>query len=919
MNRGVALLNSAQIEVDFKNLSEPDDSLHIIFSRPDNGLLQLGAINGLQITLFNGTTQIGAPITNTDPVLNLALLNLIGSPDPLAAITMVPPAQFDRVVISYGGVANVLDAIRIHDVDIKPVIETVIAPNVNGEVELCSTDLLSLQLHDNCTTYQVYDSSDNPLATTNHLDFELPPGLTEGNYTFYVQAIRQGCEFGAREEITVHINPNATTTDFGDILVNGTIPSGDLCLVTNPNVTLNAQLSASSTITNPVYSWYDENDTPITGGSNGILDLGTLAVGTYTYGVRVSGDAICENVTPVEITFTITDEATPTAAETAQEFCAVNNPTAADLQVNESPIVWYDAPTGGNIVDPSTVLTDGASYYAAHQGANCESSARLQIDVTILDEPTPTANTTSQEFCAANNPTAADMQINETPIVWYDAPTGGNIVDPSTVLTDGASYYAAHQGANCESSARLQIDITILDEPTPTANTTSQEFCAANNPTAADMQINESPIVWYDAPTGGNIVDPSTVLTDGASYYAAHQGANCESSARLQIDITILDEPIPTANTTSQEFCAANNPTAADMQINESSIVWYDAPTGGNIVDPSTALTDGASYYAAHQGANCESSTRLQIDVTILDDGIASLNGETQAVCYSNSYTYTTDANMSDYQWNVTGGTIISGGGINDDFAEVNWDSYPDGTISVSYPNSAVCNGFAAESYDIDIASCSDLTITKTADKENVAAGETVVFTITVENNGTSTLNDLDISENLPSGYTYVSHTTSTGTYVLATGNWNIPELASDSSATLMITVTVNSTGDYLNTATVVTSTPLDTDPGNNDASAEVNVICLTVYNEFSPNNDGENDYLIIDCIENYPNNKIEIFNRYGNVVYETASYNNNWNGMANVGGVVSKGEYLPNGTYFYVLKIDELNFSKTGWIYLAR
>ncbi|MCO6175995.1 hypothetical protein NHF50_13170 [Flavobacterium sp. NRK F10] len=104
--------------------------------------------------------------------------------------------------------------------------------------------------------------------------------------------------------------------------------------------------------------------------------------------------------------------------------------------------------------------------------------------------------------------------------------------------------------------------------------------------------------MWYDAPTGGNIVDPSTVLTDGASYYAAHQGANCESSARLQIDVTILDEPTPTANMTSQEFCAANNPTAADMQINESSIVWYDAPTGGNIVDPSTALTDGASYYA---------------------------------------------------------------------------------------------------------------------------------------------------------------------------------------------------------------------------------------------------------------------------------------------------------------------------------
>ncbi|MFD2890551.1 hypothetical protein ACFS5J_00770, partial [Flavobacterium chuncheonense] len=424
LNRGAAVLNSAQITVELKSENQIGDQLEILLSRPDNNILQLGLINGLQISLYEDDILVMGPITNIDPVLNLVLLGPNSNGDEVASLTLTPSMTFNKVVISYGGVANVLDAINVHEVNLKPIIETVEIPNTSGEIDLCSTSQLSFEIQDTCTTYQVFDSAMNPLITTNNYDFDLPVGLTEGNYTFYVQAIRQGCEIGSLQEFVVHIKANALDTDIADLLVNGNIPIGNLCLIDNPQVILTAALSTISTITNPVFYWYDENGTLISGGDTGFLDLGSLPVGTYTYGVAVEGDGICQNLTPKEITFTIVDEIIPTTTNTTQEFCASQNPTVADLQTNETPVIWYDAPTGGTAYAPTTALTNGI-YYAAYQGATCESSIRLAVTANITDEATPTTTNTTQEFCASQNPTVADLQTNETPVIWYDAPTGG--------------------------------------------------------------------------------------------------------------------------------------------------------------------------------------------------------------------------------------------------------------------------------------------------------------------------------------------------------------------------------------------------------------------------------------------------------------------------------------------------------------
>jgi gliding motility-associated-like protein len=94
---------------------------------------------------------------------------------------------------------------------------------------------------------------------------------------------------------------------------------------------------------------------------------------------------------------------------------------------------------------------------------------------------------------------------------------------------------------------------------------------------------------------------------------------------------------------------------------------------------------------------------------------------------------------------------------------------------------------------------------------------------------------------------------------------------------------------------------------------------CLTIFNEFSPNNDGYNDYFYIKCVELYPNNRLEVFNRWGHKVYEKQNYNNNWDGTANSGNTINKKEKLPVGTYYYVFDLGDGTKPLSGWLYIQR
>jgi gliding motility-associated-like protein len=81
----------------------------------------------------------------------------------------------------------------------------------------------------------------------------------------------------------------------------------------------------------------------------------------------------------------------------------------------------------------------------------------------------------------------------------------------------------------------------------------------------------------------------------------------------------------------------------------------------------------------------------------------------------------------------------------------------------------------------------------------------------------------------------------------------------------------------------------------------------IEVPNVFSPNGDGQNDALVFTGAEYYPGNKLSVYNRWGQPIYETTSYRNNW-----------RAPNVSEGTYFYVLKLPN-GKEYTGHVTLLR
>ena len=93
----------------------------------------------------------------------------------------------------------------------------------------------------------------------------------------------------------------------------------------------------------------------------------------------------------------------------------------------------------------------------------------------------------------------------------------------------------------------------------------------------------------------------------------------------------------------------------------------------------------------------------------------------------------------------------------------------------------------------------------------------------------------------------------------------------------------------------------------------------LRPYEGFTPNGDGSNDYWRIDGIDFYTNNKVRIFDRYNNLVFEMFGYNNEnkiWRGEANHG--MNSGS-LPEETYFYNIDLGDGSAPVSGFIVLKR
>jgi gliding motility-associated-like protein len=104
------------------------------------------------------------------------------------------------------------------------------------------------------------------------------------------------------------------------------------------------------------------------------------------------------------------------------------------------------------------------------------------------------------------------------------------------------------------------------------------------------------------------------------------------------------------------------------------------------------------------------------------------------------------------------------------------------------------------------------------------------------------------------------------------------------------------------NPTTTTTYTVTATNAAGCTSQAQVTVTVrqdLIIPTAISPNGDGVNETWEITNIQNFPQARLEIFNRWGNKIYDITGYRNNWDGTW-------QGSPLPVGTYFYVITLTK-------------
>jgi gliding motility-associated-like protein/uncharacterized repeat protein (TIGR01451 family) len=244
------------------------------------------------------------------------------------------------------------------------------------------------------------------------------------------------------------------------------------------------------------------------------------------------------------------------------------------------------------------------------------------------------------------------------------------------------------------------------------------------------------------------------------------------------------------------------------------------------------------------------------------------------------------------------------------------------------------------------------LEVTKTASSTSnidyVGPGDEIVFTISVENTGNINIIDLVIDDIMTDGNGSSIYLTRSPYEVSATNgssqNLISPGGIIEFNANYRVTQSDVYSGFIKNIARVSGTSinynePIfdlsddgdDTDGNTFDDPTIIKLESdyipkLEVYELVTPNGDQKNDYLIIRGIENYPDNNLTIYNRWGVLVFKSNGYPGLGNseiftGYSNGRITINKNEKLPSGTYYYILTFPSNNNpGKTeymGYLYL--
>ncbi|UJH68323.1 Calx-beta domain-containing protein [Allomuricauda sp. SCSIO 65647] len=612
--------------------------------------------------------------------------------------------------------------------------------------------------------------------------------------------------------------------------------------------------------------------------------------------------------------------------EDAGTWAITTDPSGGGVILLPGNIINFSGLPDGNYV--FTFTTSGA------QAPCIDESVNLTVSVTDCALPcdagttAPTLDTSQPtNFCDSIDVDLDDYVTNSAPagsvLTWSTNPDplvtsahrSGQVSAPGTYF--GFFFDEAN---NCASPT---LEITLVLNRTPTVESTEGgERCGEGTVTLSATASQGGTLNWYDVATGGAILGTGTSfvtpsISATTSFYVEATANGCDSE-RVEVVATVNDEPNPgvPTNTVACNVAGNGGPTLIDLDDTLTGAdpgTWTITtdPSGGDvIIDDQNqvnfeGLPDGDYVFTFTTNTAQPPCTDQSVEVSItVNDCIVDTDGD--GLTNGEEIDLGTDPNDPDTDDDgLTDGEEVL---VVDDPSTT---AVPD-RASDPLDN---CDPFLTPDCDAEPI---DLEVLKEVDNAIPLLGEEITFTITLTNLTMDRIINVSVQDVLVEGFDYESHQASTGTYDPITGVWQIDEILPEESNTLEITITVVVAGDLQNTALLLDSFPLDADETNNTSTVEIRIgrspceDCGTICNIFSPNGDGINDFLVLNCHQDFPNNTFEVFDRFGNSVYSASGYDSTWDGTGTNGN-------LPKGTYFYILDLGDGSEPTKGWIQIIR
>ncbi len=598
-----------------------------------------------------------------------------------------------------------------------------------------------------------------------------------------------------------------------------------------------------------------------------------------------------------------------------QTICSVSTPTSLNgslplggnntynylWQQSIDGITWLNAPGTNSLINYSSPSSLTVTTYFKRNITSCsELSTSNQLTITVNANPTITAVASSSAICSGATATLTANGANT--YTWTSGPA-------SSIYTVNAAGVYTVTGADINNCTNTQtVNLFVNSSPNITATGSSSVICPGGTATLTASGANT--YTWTSGPA-------SAIYTVNTAGVYTVTGVGTNNCAGTQT-VSLLPSSNPTVTAVSSSSVICSGATATLTASGATTYSWTSGPASAVF----TVNAGGVYTVTGVDINNCTNTQTVSLllnsspTLAVIASSSAICSGTTATLTASgaNTYNWTNGPANTNYIVDAGGVYTVTGISLNNctDTKTIN-------LIVNSLPVIAINSGTICNGTSFTLFPTGAINYTYSSFSNVVAPSVTASYTVVGQdvnncvNNGVATI----VVDQPPTIANAGSDIETSAPKVSLNGN--IPSIGLGQWSLLSGYGEFSSYNDpsgiFTNIKAGKNSLLWTIRNGSCPETSDTLVINrkeFIIPQLITPNNDGDNDVLYFNVIEYTNNVKIEIFDRWGALVYKNDDYKNDFDGKK------LNGDELLDDTYFVILNIPNEN-TYTSYLTIKR